>query len=252
MLEKHKDYTLRAKDFKEKKKRLKTLKEKAADRNPDEFHFGMTSSRMQDGRKIGSRGNAVLEMDKARLLKTQDAGYIRTLLQKTRLEREELEAAVQIVDEDGIQELRLLDGRNEGMGKHTVFVETVEEQKAFDPKEWFNTDAKGLAQRHNRRRRKSDASTHDGDKPSTKPIKTKPRGMEDEEATRDREEREQERRLHKQEVRRNYLEALRQRENTLSEAAEELDIQRNRMNNNPGSVTKKGDKIRALILKRKR
>ena len=41
ILEKHKDYVLRAKDYHSKQERIKTLQRKAADRNKDEFYFGM-------------------------------------------------------------------------------------------------------------------------------------------------------------------------------------------------------------------
>jgi len=45
LLEKHKDYVVRAKNYNEKKKKLKSLKEKAFARNPDEFYFKMLTSR---------------------------------------------------------------------------------------------------------------------------------------------------------------------------------------------------------------
>ena len=60
LLEKHKDYVVRAKNYNEKKKKLKSLKEKAFARNPDEFYFKMLTSRTkvrawrgQAGRECG-------------------------------------------------------------------------------------------------------------------------------------------------------------------------------------------------------
>eukprot|EP00871_Galdieria_phlegrea_P005965 jgi/Galph1/856/GphlegSOOS_G5593.1 len=49
MLEKHKDYVLRAKDYHGKERRLHALLEKSRQRNPDEFYFNMINSRVEDG-----------------------------------------------------------------------------------------------------------------------------------------------------------------------------------------------------------
>jgi U3 small nucleolar RNA-associated protein 11 len=45
LLEKHKDYALRSKDYHSKQERLKALREKAYFRNPDEFYFKMINSK---------------------------------------------------------------------------------------------------------------------------------------------------------------------------------------------------------------
>ena len=47
ILEKHKDYVLRARDYHSKQDRLTRLRQKAAERNKDEFYFGMTNQRTQ-------------------------------------------------------------------------------------------------------------------------------------------------------------------------------------------------------------
>ena len=45
MLEKHKDYKLRAVDFHRKEDALQKMKEKAALKNPDEFYFNMVRTK---------------------------------------------------------------------------------------------------------------------------------------------------------------------------------------------------------------
>ena len=49
LLEKHKDYVKRAKDFHKKEDAINVLKRKARDRNPDEFYFAMQKSKTRDG-----------------------------------------------------------------------------------------------------------------------------------------------------------------------------------------------------------
>ncbi|KAJ4485900.1 u3 small nucleolar RNA-associated protein 11 [Lentinula aciculospora] len=78
-LEKHKDYVKRAKDYHSKQDRLTRLKQKAAERNKDEFYFSMTKERTKGGIHIKDKGNAALPTDVVKVLKTQDENYIRTM-----------------------------------------------------------------------------------------------------------------------------------------------------------------------------
>lgn len=102
------DYSLRAKDHNKKKSQLKALRAKATERNDDEFYFGMLtrrgpgqkitsdSGKKWDGTARGTReGNAgSMSVEAARLLKTQDLGYVRTMRQVARKEVARLEERV--------------------------------------------------------------------------------------------------------------------------------------------------------------
>lgn len=56
ILEKHKDYVLRARDYHSKQDRLTRLRQKAAERNKDEFYFAMNRQRteVRSARCIGN------------------------------------------------------------------------------------------------------------------------------------------------------------------------------------------------------
>ncbi|KAF3934206.1 hypothetical protein ABW20_dc0107648 [Dactylellina cionopaga] len=121
-LEKHRDYALRAADYNSKKKRLKILKTKAAERNPDEFYFGMVNAKTRDGGVfVKERGGntGAMGMEVVRGLKMQDKGYLRVMGDVERRKREKLEEELVFVDVDGT-------GNGVGMGTKKVFDENGE------------------------------------------------------------------------------------------------------------------------------
>ena len=79
ILEKHKDYVLRARDYHTKQDHLKRLRQKAANRNKDEFYFSMTREKTREGIHHKDRGNVSLPVDVVKVLKTQDENYVRTM-----------------------------------------------------------------------------------------------------------------------------------------------------------------------------
>lgn len=96
LLEKHADYVKRARDYHSKQDRLTRLKQKAAERNKDEFYFSMTGEKTkvinrfffiytfsellnQGGVHVKDRGNVALPTDIVKVLKTQDENYVRTI-----------------------------------------------------------------------------------------------------------------------------------------------------------------------------
>ncbi|XP_073014919.1 probable U3 small nucleolar RNA-associated protein 11 [Primulina eburnea] len=84
LLEKHKDYVIRARAYHQKEEILLKLKEKAALRNPDEFYFKMIKRKTVGGvHKPESQANKYTN-EELMLMKTQDIGYI---LQKLQTEK---------------------------------------------------------------------------------------------------------------------------------------------------------------------
>ncbi|KAF1851565.1 Utp11-domain-containing protein [Cucurbitaria berberidis CBS 394.84] len=251
LLEKAKDYKLRAADHRGKKAKLKILSQKARDRNPDEFSFKMMSSKVdKQGRKVADRGDKVLSLEVVKLLKTQDAGYIRTMLQMARKEREELEERLILEEQGEVRALR--DGDKAKKGKHRVFVENEEEQEEFDPEAWFGRgqDLPGREDPSHAEDLDADLSDDDdkNDAPQTKTMskkKLEAQELAKKEARKFRKDREraQSRTAIK-------LASIKKREKELAAAEEELDAQRARMNNTVGGVNKHGVKFK--IRERKR
>ncbi|XAR69834.1 hypothetical protein NMG60_11001562 [Bertholletia excelsa] len=98
LLEKHKDYVVRAKAYHKKEEALQKLKEKAAFRNPDEFYFKMIKTKTVDGvHKLESEANRYTQ-EELTLMKTQDIGYILQKLQSERKKIEKLTAELQSLD----------------------------------------------------------------------------------------------------------------------------------------------------------
>ncbi|SCU94729.1 LADA_0G10726g1_1 [Lachancea dasiensis] len=138
-LEKHKDYVKRAQNFHQKQATLKILREKAQQRNPDEFYHGM-HSRSLDGKgmlqksRLAKDEDSSLSTEQVKLLKSQDANYVRTLRQN---ERQLLERQTQ-------------NTMFKSKGAHTVFVDDQDELRSFDPAEYFQTTQDMLGRRENR------------------------------------------------------------------------------------------------------
>jgi len=136
LLEKHKDYVARARNYHAKEARVAQLRAQAANRNPDEFYFGMlreatvggiATKRRRGGDSGGGSGDAgarpeALTADLLRVLKTQDAGYVRTLQGAEERRVERMRASLQSTREAA--------GGAAAAGRHTVFREEEEEEAA--------------------------------------------------------------------------------------------------------------------------
>lgn len=87
----------------------------------------LNSKTDRHGRKIQDRGNATLSHDTVKLLKTQDAGYLKTMIQQTRRSREKVEQSFQLSNGEGVQ---VAGGGDAGTsGQHVIFASCPEEQQ---------------------------------------------------------------------------------------------------------------------------
>ncbi|KAL8853619.1 MAG: hypothetical protein Q9221_001605 [Calogaya cf. arnoldii] len=250
LLEKHKDYALRAKNYNEKKKRLKILREKAAERNPDEFSYRMLSSKTdKHGRKIQDRGNVSLGQDAVKLLKTQDAGYIRTVIQQTRRTREKMEQEYLLMNGGSVKVL----GGNDGAerGSHVVFADNIEEQRSLSSvhgKTRTNSSGNDRMDQPTREDTTQDSlGSLEKPSPDSRQLMLKEaqalQALRQDRAVRKLRKRDNE-------TRQNKLSALRTREKELLAAEEQLEHQRARMSSSIGGINKAGVKWKVRERKR--
>ncbi|KAG8862755.1 hypothetical protein FRB96_000765 [Tulasnella sp. 330] len=79
ILEKKKDYVVRARAYHLKQDQIKRLQVKAQGRNKDEFYFAMNGEKTNRGVHVKVRESASLTTEIAVVLKSQDANYIRSV-----------------------------------------------------------------------------------------------------------------------------------------------------------------------------
>ena len=206
-------------------------------------------SRTHDrGQKFADRGNPVLSQEVVKLLKTQDAGYLKTTAQKTRRAREKLEHEFVLRDGRGAEVLG--DEVDREHQQHIVFMESRDQQKQFDPKDYFATTEDGLDRRFNRPKiRPVDPEEEENEEQN---IASKVEGRSDDWTARRIARRgalvlkaaRMLRKQHKreQEARRSRLKALKMKEKDLIAVEQELELQRAKMSNSVGGVTKTGVK----------
>jgi U3 small nucleolar RNA-associated protein 11 len=185
-------------------------------------------------------------MDVVKLLKTQDVGYIRTMLQMVRKEREELEQKMVLADE---KVMVLRDGEEGKTGRHTVYVGDANKQTGWSEKTWFGTGAECPTWNRRRRDRKI-AELQQEDEAEAVPKKLSKKQKEAQDAAKKEEKMVMKKRARTQERATAHLEAVKARERDLMTAEEELEKQRAKMNSNVGGTNKDGVKFK--IRERKR
>ncbi|KAG2260946.1 hypothetical protein Bca52824_080240 [Brassica carinata] len=99
LLEKHKDYVIRAKAYHQKEDIKKKLKQKAAFKNPDEFYFKMINSKTVDGVHRPKEEINKYNAEELMIMKTQDIGYVFQKWQSEKNKIDKLTASLQCTEE---------------------------------------------------------------------------------------------------------------------------------------------------------
>jgi U3 small nucleolar RNA-associated protein 11 len=160
ILEKHKDYTVRAKDYHKKENVIKALQTTASMKNPDEFYFGMHRSQIDSSATATTGGSgtgtgkhrktiqtkqkefeANVGLDTVRIMKDQDLAYVRLQKQKDLKKVQKLQSCLHHLQDDNNN-----NNNKEASGsssnkkrKHTIFVESKDEADNFDAAKHFDT-----------------------------------------------------------------------------------------------------------------
>ncbi|CAL1610254.1 unnamed protein product [Knipowitschia caucasica] len=129
LLEKKKDYKLRADDYHKKQNTLAALRKKALDKNPDEFYFKMVNTQLKEGVHTDKKSTEEeTTEEQKKMMRTQDIKYI---------EMKRVAEAKKIERLKG--ELHLLDGDDKPKNTHTFFVDSKKQVAAFDLATHLNT-----------------------------------------------------------------------------------------------------------------
>ena len=211
----------------------------------------MIGSKAHDGgQRTADRGNPVLSQDAVKLLKTQDVGYVKTMVQKTRPARERVEQRFAIPDGDGVDNPG--PGSAQVQNRHVFFVDSVIEQKQFSTKSFpgLNRSGHSLAYDISTSRGEQDdllETEKEMENGSSRPRRLIKNSSSPQDPKEDalalRNDRAL-RKLRKQgnEARASQLNLLKLRERELLVAEQELQLQRAKMGNSVGGMNKTGVK----------
>lgn len=141
LLEKKKDYKLRAVDRNEKEETIKLLRKRALNKNPDEFYHHMVNSKIQKGEHEEKDKDEDLTPEQVKLMETQDKRYIsmKRTIETNKIKR--LQA-----------HLHMTDVADRTKNKHIFFVENGEQLKNFNLAERLGTHPALLSRKSNRMR----------------------------------------------------------------------------------------------------
>jgi len=138
LLEKKKDYKLRADDYNAKKAQLKYLHKKALERNPDEFYYHMINSEvLPDGSRSDKAKVIETTPEQLLLMQTQDHNYVTSRRNQEAKKVARLRSRLHQLDDSM-------------PNKHTFFVENEKEVKKFNLLRKLDVPKELLTRRYNR------------------------------------------------------------------------------------------------------
>uniref|UniRef100_A0AAQ4QAF4 U3 small nucleolar RNA-associated protein 11 n=1 Tax=Gasterosteus aculeatus aculeatus TaxID=481459 RepID=A0AAQ4QAF4_GASAC len=141
LLEKKKDYKLRADDYHKKQNTIAALQKKAMEKNPDEFYHKMINSKLEDGVHVIKKTQEEVEVteEQKKVMRTQDIKYV---------EMKRVAEGAKIQKMKGV--LHLLDAESKQKNKHTFFVDSNAEVQSFDLATHLNTAPELVDRKFNR------------------------------------------------------------------------------------------------------
>ncbi|KAM9488302.1 putative U3 small nucleolar RNA-associated protein 11 [Clarias gariepinus] len=139
LLEKKKDYKLRADDYHRKQKTLNALRKKVLDKNPDEFYYKMINTQLKDGEHVIKQKSDKITEEQKKVMRTQDIGYVemKRVAESKKIERLK-------------SELHFLDAESEQKNSHVFFVDTKKEVIDFNLATHLNTVPELINRAYNR------------------------------------------------------------------------------------------------------
>ena len=198
------------------------------------------------GQKLAGRGNEVLSQDAVKLLKTQDAGYLKTLGQQTKKAREKLERAFVLTEGKGVAVRG--QASKEGGPKRIKFVDNHEDQSHWSPARLHTQDIPsdeigGLADLEEVEEKWIAMKLLNRQPMSQRVSEAETEALRSARILRKKRKRDEE-------THSSRLKALKSREKDLLTAEQELDLQRAKMSGSVGGITKAGVRWRTRERKR--
>ena len=198
------------------------------------------------GQKLASRGNEVLSQSAVKLLKTQDAGYLKTLGQQTKKAKEKLERAFVFTEGKGVA-VRGQASKEVG-AERIIFVDNHEDQSHWSPARQQTqsisaNETDGLSDLEELEEKDIAMKLVNEHSKPQQVIEAETEALRSARILRKKRKRDEETQFSR-------LKALKTREKDLLTAERELDLQRAKMSGSVGGINKAGVKWR--IRERKR